>query len=304
MVLAEGVVSGVFVNPLKSVKTYPGKHANNLVGCSRVPAGNVGVKVYLLGTSKGVDTEELGPGRYWIGVNEELYLFPTFTQNYTWTKPDETGPEDESLSFQTAEGLVVNADVGISYHVDPNKVNNIFQKYRKGVDEITDIYLRNMVRDALVKAASSLPIESVYGKGKSELIANVEAEVKRQVESIGIVVEKIYWIGELRLPPTVVAAINEKIQATQKAQQRENEVAQAKAEAQKAVEEARGVADSTLLKARAEAASIEVKAKALRENPEVMQLEAINKWNGVLPQYLGGDAPIPFIGVDKNVEGK
>lgn len=270
-----------------------------LVGCSRVPAGNVGVKVYLLGTSKGVDTEELGPGRYWIGMNEELYLFPTFTQNYTWTRdPDDTGDEDESISFQTSEGLVVNADIGISYHVDPNKVNTIFQKYRKGVSEITDIYLRNMVRDALVKEASSLPIESVYGKGKSSLISSVEANVKAQVSEIGIVIEKIYWIGELRLPSTVVEAINAKIQATQKAQQRENEVAQAKAEAQKTIEEARGAAESVKLKAQADAEAIEVKAKALRQNPEVMQLEAITKWNGVLPQYLGGDAPIPFLSVE------
>lgn len=31
-------------------------------GCSRVPPGHVGVKVYLLGGEKGVDTEDLGGG--------------------------------------------------------------------------------------------------------------------------------------------------------------------------------------------------------------------------------------------------
>ena len=51
------------------------------VGCSRVPPGYVGVKVNLLGGAKGVDTEELGVGRYFIGPNTELHLFPTFTQN-------------------------------------------------------------------------------------------------------------------------------------------------------------------------------------------------------------------------------
>lgn len=34
------------------------------MGCSKVPAGYKGVKVHLLGTSKGIDSEELGPGRY------------------------------------------------------------------------------------------------------------------------------------------------------------------------------------------------------------------------------------------------
>ena len=51
-------------------------------GCLRkVPAGNVGIKVYLLGGEKGVDAEQKGPGRYWIGWNEDLYLFPTYKQN-------------------------------------------------------------------------------------------------------------------------------------------------------------------------------------------------------------------------------
>ncbi len=67
-----------------------------LAACSYVPAGNVGVKVNLLGSSKGVDAEELGVGRYWIGMNEQLFLFPTFMQNYTWTQnPHEGQPEDE-----------------------------------------------------------------------------------------------------------------------------------------------------------------------------------------------------------------
>ena len=123
-----------------------GLAAGALAACSTVPAGHVGVKVYLLGGSKGVDSEELGVGRYWIGMNEELYLFPTFMQNYVWTKEETEGsPTDESLSFQTADGMTANADIGISYSIDPTKVTAIFQKYRRGVDEITDTFLRNMV---------------------------------------------------------------------------------------------------------------------------------------------------------------
>ncbi len=122
--------------------------ALGLAACEKVPAGNVGVKVYLLGGDKGVDTQELSPGRYWIGINEELYLFPTFAQNYTWTREwtddNEDGKAqpaevvDESIKFQTVEGLNVSADVGITYNVDPTKVSVLFQKFRKGIDEITE----------------------------------------------------------------------------------------------------------------------------------------------------------------------
>ncbi len=267
-----------------------------LAACSKVPSGHVGVKVYLLGSSKGVDTEELGVGRYWIGVNEELFLFPTYTQNYTWTKePDATGTEDESITFQTMEGMSVNADMGISYHINPEKVTDIFQKYRKGVSEITDIYLRNMVRDALVTEASKLPVESVYGPGKAALIEAVQKRVQDQVQSIGIVIEKIYWIGDVRLPPIVVERIDQKNAATQMAQQRQNEVAQAKAEAQKKIEEARGEAESTLLKAKAQAEANRELAASI--TPELVQYRALDKWDGVLPRMTGSNA-VPFVNVD------
>lgn len=267
-----------------------------LAACSKVPSGHVGVKVYLLGSSKGVDTEELGVGRYWIGMNEELFLFPTYTQNYTWTKaPDETGTEDESITFQTMEGMSVNADMGISYHINPEKVTDIFQKYRKGVSEITDIYLRNMVRDALVLEASKLPVESVYGPGKAALIEAVQKRVQDQVAEIGIVIEKIYWIGDVRLPPVVVERIDQKNAATQMAQQRQNEVAQAKAEAQKKIEEARGEAESTLLKAKAQAEANRELAASI--TPELVQYRALDKWDGVLPRMTGSNA-VPFVNVD------
>lgn len=265
-----------------------------LSACSKVPAGNVGVKVYLLGGAKGVDTEQLAPGRYWIGVNEELYLFPTFTQNYTWAKTEQG---DESISFQTVEGLSVNADVGISYSIDPNRVPLVFQKYRRGIDEITDIYLRNMVKDALVVAASDQPIETVYGKGKSDLIAEVEDAVRVQVEPLGIKVEKIYWTGEVRLPNAVVQALNAKIQATQIALQRENEVKTAEAQAAIEIAKAKGDAESLRLRSEAEANAIRVRAQALEANAKLVDLTLAEKWDGKLPQNMYGSGAVPFINV-------
>lgn len=265
----------------------------NLSACFKVPAGNVGVKAYLLGSEKGVDTQQLGPGRYWIGWNEELYLFPTFTQNYTWAKAEE---KNEELGFQTNEGLAVTADVGISYQIDPNKAALIFQKYRKGVDEITNTYLRNMVRDALVKHASNLPVESVYGSGKAKLLELVQKDVAAQVDPIGIKVEKIYWVGELRLPQSVVQSINAKIQMTQEAQRVQNEKAKAEAQAAVKVAEAQGTADALIIASQAEAEAIRIKAAAISANPNIVQYEAVQKWNGILPTTNAGGA-VPFLNV-------
>lgn len=285
----------------------------------KVKAGYVGVKVYLLGGKKGVSQEELGVGRYWIGFNEELYRFPTFTQNYVWTKdPAEGSKNDESILFQTSEGMSVGTDVGISYNVRSDMVGSIFQKYRRGIDEITDTFLRNMVRDAFVKVGSTKSIEDVYGSGKTEIIAEVEQMVRDQVDEIGINVERIYLIGKMRLPKGVVVALNAKIAATQKAQQRENEVAEAIAAAEKGVATAEGAKREAVLKAEAnkqerilaaegEAESIELRANAQAEanrklaeslTPELIEYERVKKWNGTVPRYQGGGVT-PFMNIDK-----
>ena len=269
--------------------------AGSVAACSYVPSGNVGIKVNLLGSEKGVESEVLGVGRYWIGWNEELYVFPTFMQNYVWTAGvDEGSPNDESISFQTADGMTANADIGISYSIDPDKVSIIFQTYRRGVEEITDTFLRNMVRDALVKQSSNKPIEYVYGAGKSELLASVQKDVADQVAPLGINIGKIYWIGEIRLPPTVIDSINAKNAATQMAQQRQNEVAQAKAEADKKIEDARGEAESILRVAEAQAKANKLLAESL--TTEFVQYQAITKWDGQLPK-MTGSAAVPFIDV-------
>lgn len=271
-----------------------------VVGCSYVEPGYVGIKVNKLGGDKGVNSQELPVGRYWIGWNEELYTFPTFSQTQVWTKDNTEGsPNDDSFTFQTKEGLSVNADLGITYSLESQKVPLIFQKYRKGIDEITHTYLRNMVRDAIVKQASSREIESVYGTGKAELMDAVQKQVIEETLPIGIVIEKIYLIGELRLPQVVTNAINAKIGATQMAAQRENEVAQSKAEADKKIAEARGEAESKLLVAEAEAKSIKIKGDALAQNPKLVELSAVEKWNGVLPQYMLGGGSTPFININK-----
>lgn len=264
-----------------------------ITGCSNVPPGYTGIKVFLNGGDKGVDSQILGVGRYWIGVNEQLFLFPTFTQNHVW---DQAGTDD-SFTFQTKQGLTVNTDVGISYHIESDKVTTIFQKYRKGTDEITNLVLRNSVRDAFNKAASSRDIESVYGEGKTALMDEVLELVRAEMDPVGIKVESLYLVGNMRLPQTVVESINAKIQALQKTQQRENEVAQSRAEADKAIAEARGVAESKLAIAKAEAEAIEIKGAALRNNPAVLELNKIDKWDGQLPQYMTG--PVPMLNFQK-----
>ena len=267
-------------------------------GCTLVPAGEVGVKVNLYGDDRGVQPEVVGPGRYFVTPWQSIYTFPTFTQNTVWLKEDTSeSPGDESIVFNSVEGMTVDADVGISYHVDPKAVASVFQKYRRGIEEITHLYVRNMVRDEIVRVGSTLKIEEIYGNGKVAMMNEVQKVVAEQLAPIGIIVEKIYWIGSIRLPEQVITALNAKIAAIQQAQQRENEVATATAEAQKLVEKAKGEAESIRIAAEAQATANKILAQSL--TPELVRYRAIDKWDGKLPTTALSDSATALVGAGK-----
>ncbi len=256
--------------------------AISAVACSRVDPGHIGVRVSNFG-DRGVQEEVVQPGKLiWNGPGYQLYEFPTFKQNYVYK-------DAEVMTFGTVEGLLVQAPVGISYRIRPDMAVKLFQDYRKGVEEITTIDMRNMVQNELVIAAGTRKIEAVYGEGKAELIQEVKTAVTEKMAKAGVQVDEIYWGGNLVLPGPVREAIDAKIAATQKAAQRQNEVAQAEAEAEKAVATAQGEADSKLILAKAEAEAIQIKGEALRNNPALVDLTVAESWDGTLPsQYIGG----------------
>lgn len=289
---------------------------------STVPAGYRGIKVYLLGNKKGVEQKQLGVGAYFLGFNQRVYKFPVFQQNYVWRDEGDTHGPDNSITFQSKEGLDVKGDFGISYSLVPDSVPAIFQKYRRGIDEITNIFLRNMVRDALNTTASRMPIESIYGIHKRDLLMKVDSMVSRQTNKHGIVIDRIYTIGELHLPPSIETAINSKLEANQRSQQSQNEVKTVEAEANKKIAKARGDAESKIIEARAIAESQVIEAKAAADitkikaqadaestrvnataqaeankklslslNKELIQYRSIDRWDGKLPQISGQNTP-------------
>jgi regulator of protease activity HflC (stomatin/prohibitin superfamily) len=153
------------------------------------------------------------------------------------------------------------------------------------------------VRDAINTESSTKPIESVYGEGKAELIKAAEVRVRAEIEPYGIHLDHLSWVGNIRLPETVTNAIDAKISASQIAITRQNEIETAKAEAQKAIAVAEGEANARLLVAEAEAKAIRLKGEAVRNNPGVAELNAIEKWNGVLPVTMLPNSSVPMIGI-------
>jgi regulator of protease activity HflC (stomatin/prohibitin superfamily) len=50
-----------------------------------------------------------------------------------------------------------------------------------------------------------------------------------------------------------------------------------------------------VLSAEAEAKSMQIRAEALEQNAKLVEWEAVQKWNGVLPQYMLGGGAMPFL---------
>jgi regulator of protease activity HflC (stomatin/prohibitin superfamily) len=73
----------------------------------------------------------------------------------------------------------------------------------------------------------------------------------------------------------------------------QQQVVQAHAAADAAVATATGQARATVLQAQADAEAYRAKEAAL--SPALLQLTALQRWNGVLPAYMGGQTPIPFL---------
>ncbi len=259
-------------------------------GCTRqVHPGNVGVLVNNIGTDAGVQAHAMGVGIYFVGFGQQIYEYPVYSRTYTWTHSEtEQNGTNEEFSFQDKNGLALSADVAVAFSVDPTRAPKLFQKYRTAMDGIIAGPLRNAVRDALVTRAAQMSVEEIYGPRKAELIRGAESDVRNYMAPFGLTVERLYWAGNVRLPETVLAQINMKIANEQAALAAQAKVAQAQAEAQQQIALAQG-----------EAESMRIRGDALRQNPEVARLQAINKWNGVLPQVVGGGQPIPFIETGK-----
>lgn len=263
--------------------------ALSISGCEKVPAGYRGVIVNLYGSDKGVSEQSVGVGRYYLGWNSELYLFPTFLQNYSWK-------DEQAITMQTSEGLSIRTDAGITYSIQPDNVVKVFTKYRLGIEEITNTFLHNMVRDAMNEVASTMTVEQIYGAQKELFIQKVNSIVKREAAENGIEVDKIYLVGSFQLPDSVIGSINSKIQASQNAMKVENEVATARAEAQKTIVEAQARGQQILINAESQAKANKILAESL--TAEFVQYQAIIKWNGALPQ-MTGNSVLPFINVGK-----
>jgi regulator of protease activity HflC (stomatin/prohibitin superfamily) len=282
---------------------------------TRVDAGHVGIKVKLAGSERGVDQSPTVQG--WVFFNpltEQIILFPTSVQNIVWTRdPHEGNQRDDSITFSSQEGVNINADIGLSFHIEPTLAPKLYARFRKSdLMDLANGYVRNTMRESFNVEASRMPVQEIYGSGKGKLVESVSKRMADQLGKDGFVIDQLTINGALRLPENVANAINRAMEATQQAIQAENRVRQVKAEAEQAITQAEGQAKAARARAQGEAESKLITAKAeARSNlilkysmtPSVLQYRALERWNGRLPVMNGGGA-MPMLTFDASKLGK
>ena len=267
-------------------------------GCTKVSPGYAGIKIDQYGANKGVEDYPLVTGMVWYNpVSTSVIEYPCFVQTAVWTQNQNEGaPMDESITFNTAEGLTVSGDISLSYQLQFEKVPAFYVKFR--TDEISTFthgFLRNIARDAFNEVGATYKVEDVYGSKKEELLKIVRDRINAQVNQYGVTVQQFGFIGALRIPSGVTDALNNKIKATQDAIRVENELRQSEAEAKKVVAAAQGQANAQIERARGEAEannllSKSITAELIEWRTLQIQQNAIDKWNGQRPMVEGNSA--------------
>ncbi len=268
---------------------------------ARIDAAHVGIRVKLAGSARGVQDIPVITG--WVFFNpltEQIVEFPTSVQNVVWTKsPNEGRQVDESLTFSSQEGVNINADIGLSFHIEPTLAPHLYLRFRQpDLLQLADGYVRNSVREAFNDVASKMVVQDIYGAGKSKVVNDVSRKLAEVLGKDGFIIDQLTINGALRLPPNVDQAINRAMEATQNAIQAENRVRQVRAEADQAIAQAHGAAEAARQRAQGEADAVLVRARAdaraneiirLSTSGSVLQYRAIERWDGKLPIMQGGE---------------
>lgn len=274
-----------------------------------IQPGHAGIIVDSYGKDRGVQSYTATTGRVWYNpLTTNVFQYPTFVQSVVFThSADEGQALNEEITFTNADQMSVAADVSLSYSLDVAKLPQFYVKFRSDdLNQFTYGYLRSLMRDKFNEKAGHYTIAQIMGDN-GPFLKDVKDALQADLEPIGVKLESQFgFIGAPRPPQQVIAAINMKVQATQLAIQKQNELVQVQADAAKQVAQAEGAAKSAVAEARGEAEAERIKADAdayynqkLASTLSALFVEnrRIDKWDGHLPQVSGGATP--FINLQK-----
>ncbi|MEN0110093.1 MAG: SPFH domain-containing protein [Planctomycetota bacterium] len=178
----------------------------------------------------------------------------------------------------------VSSKVAVNFRINPDEAGWIY-------DNLGLQYALTIVEPAIqesVKAATAEYTAEELITKRAEVSEKIRGRLTERLVASNLLIEA-FSIIDFSFSDEFNRAIELKQIAEQSALTATNDLRRIEIEAQQALAEAQGKADSELARAEAEAKA----QKLLRETltPEVLQLRMIERWDGKLPIYSGGDLP-------------
>lgn len=201
---------------------------------------------------------------------------------------------DMQASSKDLQNVSTSCDV--NYRLDPAKVTQVRQQLGMGHTLHEETALHPQLEESIKAVTARYNAQDLIAK-RAEVSLEMRQTFQRKLDNLipGAFEVGEFAITDFKFSATFARAIEAKVEANERALQAENEVRQARAEAEKKVAQARGDAESTRVRAQAEADAIRLRAQALREYPEILQLDLVQRWDGELPQVLGGDQGVDVL---------
>jgi regulator of protease activity HflC (stomatin/prohibitin superfamily) len=236
-------------------------------------------------TVSGFRTTPLGKGLHWVvPYAETVKVYSIANQTYTMSIAYEEGQiqGDDSVEVRTSDGQVVQIDASVIFHIDD--VISVHIKWQdRYANELVRVETRGIIRDE----ASQYRVDEINSVKRQELVEGIRETVSSKLNDSGLVLDD-FILRNIQFSAEYQVAVEQKQIAEQQAQQaafvvqqREQEALQARkvaeGEAAALVINAEGRAEARLIEAEAEAKALELIANALRDNPEVLTFEYIQK---------------------------
>ena len=201
-----------------------------------------------------------------------------------------------------------------AYTMDTQTVENIQSKLNYLYDQaelsnlIRNIGIGNVESKLLIPQIQSI-MKNEIGQYKAEdLVQNrtavqesIEEKLRESLAQSGIVVVS-FAIENLDFEDGFEEAIRAKVVAEQEALKMQNKTKEKEELARQTVIEAEAEAESQKIKADAEAYAIEAIQAQLRQSPEYIELQRVQKWDGKFPQVMGENVN-PFVALDGTAAG-
>ncbi len=218
---------------------------------------------------------------YSEGLHFKLPLIETITRFPIQIQRADIRTQAFSKDLQTMTSHLV-----INHRIQKQTAVSIYRNL--GKDYVASV-VDPMTQEMFKAIAAKYSADSIIAN-RAALVEELNAVVKQKLLEKEIVVTDISVV-DLDFTDQFLKAVEDKQVAEQQAKMSE-----------KLVEKAKKDAEQTIAKARAEAESLKMQREAV--TPSLIelrkveaQIKAIEKWNGVLPGYVGGG--VPFVSIDK-----